>query len=585
MTMTAAASPRIGIAPSLEMRSSASGMRLFPDDIFNIADIVLDVARTDPNRIAVIEPDGVESSGKRKYKRYTYAQLSADIESVAPGLREIGVAEGTRIVCMTPPSYETAVLDFALQRVGATTMWIDPGVGYVKVGERLRSVSPEAFAGPALAHLGRMTFGWGPRFLKKAIVVGQPPLPGAYSLASLKRTAPSSPPKPKVTPDDPTVILFTTGSTGPAKPAYYPHRSFTALCRIVHESWRFEPGKPPVDISLFPAFFFIPITAGGTLVVPPINFARESPAKANPKAILEVINDCGVESAFASPVLLENIANYAIEHGIKTPTFRRAIGGGAPIIKRVKERLLAMMGPDGAAFSNYGASEAMPSTEMDGRETVSETWERTENGEGLCIGRPFTGVEIKIVRMSDGVVEKLSDTDEMPNGEIGEILVRGPHVSPRYYLDDASTRKNKIYGPNGEIWHRLGDAGHLDEKGRVWYCGRVSQRVKAKEAPLFSLNCEPIFDSHPAVRRSGLVGVPNGDGTDLPVICVELEPTTPSSQVDAIRTELLALAGKHRTTTPIKHVLFPKALPVDPRHNSKIERPALARWATENLVR
>jgi acyl-coenzyme A synthetase/AMP-(fatty) acid ligase len=157
-------------------------------------------------------------------------------------------------------------------------------------------------------------------------------------------------------------------------------------------------------------------------------------------------------------------------------------------------------------------------------------------------------------------------------------------VSPEYFQDPESTKKNKMYGANGEIWHRFGDAGYLDERGRLWYCGRVSQRVKGAAGPLFPLNVEPIFDAHPAVYRSGLVGIPNADGTHTPVICIELEPDAPSDH-DAIRKELLELAGKHRTTTQIKTVLFKNKLPVDPRHNSKIERPALSKWAAANMPR
>lgn len=558
-------------------------MKLFPNDIFNLANIVLDVARKDPERIAVIEPDGFDGNGKRKYKRFTYGQLSADAESIAPGLREMGIQERTRIICMTPPSYETTVIAIALHRVGAMTLWIDPAVGYLNVGERLRRINPEAFVGPAIAHLGRMTFGWGPRTLRKLIVIGKPAFfPGARSLDSLRRQAPANPPDPDVTPDDPTSVLYTTGSTGPAKPTLYLHRNMAHMYRVVHESWRFQPGKPPVDISIFPAFFTIPISAGGTMVVPPINFTRETPGKADPKAILEVINDCGVESCFASPVLLENMARYSVEHGLKTPTFRRAIGGGAPITARVKEALMAAMGPEGAVFSNYGATEALPSTEMDGRETLRETWAQTLKGAGLCVGRPFTGVEIKIVRMSDAPIPKIEDAEELPAGEIGEILVKSPHVSPGYYLDDESTRKNKIFGSNGEIWHRVGDAGYLDDQGRLWYCGRVSQRVKGKGGPLFSLICEPLFDAHPKVRRSGLVGIPNGEG-EVPVICAELEPGTSASEHETIRKELLAIATTRPVTQQIQHVLFPARLPTDPRHDSKIERPKLAKWATSQF--
>lgn len=555
---------------------------LMKDDIFDLAEIARETARVHPERIAVVEPAGRDAQGKRQYKRYTYRQLSADVESIAPGLREMGIAERTRIVCMTPPSYEAMVVGLALTRVGATTLWIDPSVGYLNVGERLRRIKPEAFVGIPLAHMGRLAFGWGPRLVRKSIVVGGS-FPGARTFDSLRREAPAAPQPPAVRPDDPAAVLYTTGSTGPAKPTLYLHRNFANLYRIVHESWRFEPeNKVAVDMAVFPAFFFIAVSAGGTMVVPPINFARQTPAKASPKALLEVINDCGVQSCFASPVLLENMARYAVEHGIKTPTFTRVIGGGAPIVARVKEALLAMMGPDGQVFANYGATEALPSTEMSAQETLGETWALTAQGAGLCVGRPFTGVTLKIVRMSDGVIPTLADAEELPAGEIGEILVNSPHVSPGYFLDDASTRKNKIFGPGGEVWHRLGDAGYLDAQGRLWYCGRVSQRVRAKAGPLFSLNCEPIFDAHPAVKRSGLVGVKDGE-FERPVICAELKAETPPSDQNRVRSELLALAAKSPATQAIKDVLFPKMLPVDPRHNSKIERPALAKWAAVHL--
>jgi olefin beta-lactone synthetase len=552
-------------------------------DIFNLAAVVLDVARENPTRTAVIEPDGVGADGKRRYKSYTYEQLSRDAEAIAPGLREAGIAEKTRIVCMTPPSYEACVLGLGLQRVGATTLWIDPSVGYLNVGERLRRLKPEAFAGIPVAHLGRIAFGWGPRFPKKTIVINGF-FPGAHTVSSLKRTPPAEPPQPNVTPDDPAAVLYTTGSTGPAKPTLYLHRNYSQLYRIVHESWRFDSDREiPVDMAVFPAFFFIALSAGGTMVVPPIDFPRETPAKADPRALLDVINDCGVHSCFGSPVLLENMARYAVAHGIKTPSFNRVIGGGAPIFGPVKKALLEMMGPEAQVVSNYGATEALPSTEMGAQEALAETWPMTQQGAGICVGRPFTGVELRIVEMSDGIIERLEQTRPLEAGAIGEILIKSTHVSPAYLDDPESTRKNKIYGPEGEIWHRIGDAGYFDAKGRLWYCGRVSQRVQGKTGPHFSLNCEPIFDAHPAVRRSGLVGVPHADAEE-PVICVELRKEY-KSQENSIRNELRALALQHPATQEIWQILFLKTLPTDPRHNSKIERPKLAKWAAKQLKR
>lgn len=555
-------------------------MKFLQDDIFNLADTVLEVARKYPTRIAVVEPDGFDATGKRKYKRYTYAQLSADAESVAPGLREMGIVERTRIVCMTPPSYEACVIGLALQRVGAMTLWIDPSVGHRNVAERLNRIKPEAFVGIPAALLGRTIFGWGPRFSKKTIVINGF-FPGAKTLTSLRRKAPENPPKPAVTPDDPAAVLYTTGSTGPAKPTLYLHRNYSALYRIVHQSWRFDPeNNPPVDMAIFPAFFFIALSGGGTMVVPPIKFPGETPAKANPKAVLDVINDCGVQTCFASPVLLENIARYAVHYNIKTPTLKRIIGGGAPIYVSVKRALLEMMGAEGEVFANYGATEALPSTEMSAQEALAETFPLTDQGAGLCVGRPFEGVEIRIIRIVDGVIDSIDQTETLLDGEIGEILVRGKHISPGYYLEPESDRKNKVPDPNGQ-WHRLGDSGYIDEKKRLWTCGRVGQRVKAKEGAVFPLLAEPIFDAHPQVQRSGLVGV-SRNGAEEPVICIQLKPEHKNSKQE-IRKSLLESAASHQATRLVKHVLFIDKLPVDPRHNSKIERPALAKWATRKL--
>lgn len=568
----------------------------FPNDIFNLADIVLRVAREDPERIAVIDLDGWEGLGKRRYVRHTYAELSADVESVAVGLRDMGIAERTRVVFMSPPSYETCVMGVALTRVGAFTIWIDPAVGYRNVAERLSRVKPEAFVGPVLAHLGRMTFGWGPRTMRKLIITGSPivpggrkvtglpPFPGARSIRSLRKPAPAQPAPPDVGPDDPSAVLYTTGSTGPAKPSLYPHRSFCQVFRNAHHSWGWDTGtEVPVDMAVFPAFLFIPISAGGTVVVPPIDFARQGPAQVNSAALIQVINDCKVKSFFAAPILIENLAREALARNLTMPLLERVIGAGAPISGPVEELLAAVTGPDAELAANYGATEAMPSTELSSREHLDGLWEKTEQGAGVCVGHPLPGVELRIIGIDDGVIDSVAQTTDPGPGQVGEILVRGAHVSPEYYLDPESTRKNKVPDPAG-TWHRFGDVGYLDADGRLWVCGRVSQRVRAAGGDVFPLQVEPLFDAHPQVRRSGLVGVP-GPGGERPVLCVELQAGVGRHEQDRLHGELLALAASSQVTRTIHTILFAKKLPVDPRHNSKIERSKLAKWAAAQLPR
>ncbi len=569
-------------------------MEPFPDNIFNLADIVLKVAREDPERIAVIDLDGWEGYATRRYKRHTYAELSADAESVAVGLREMGIAELTRIVCMAPPSYETCVIGVALTRVGAFSIWIDPAVGYRNIAERLRRVKPEAFLGTALAHLGRITFGWGPRDLRKLVLTGSPllpgartitespPFPGARSIRSLRKQAPADPEPPKVGPDDPCAVLYTTGSTGPAKPSLYLHRNFCQVFRNAHHSWRWDPdNEVPVDMAVFPAFLFIPISAGGTMVVPPIDFARQGPAQVDSAALIQVINDCQVGSFFAAPILIENLAREALARNLTMPSLKRVIGAGAPISGPVERMLSAVMAPDGELAANYGATEAMPSTEMGSREHLHGLWNMTEQGAGICVGYALPGVELKIIDIVDGPIDSIEETSELPTGQVGEILVRGEHVSPEYYLDPESTRKNKVPDPQG-AWHRFGDVGYLDAQGRLWVCGRVSQRVKAAGGNVFPLQVEPLFDAHPKVRRSGLVGVP-GPAGELPVLCVEVEPDVGKDKLAGLHRELLARAADSEMPNKIDAILFKRRLPVDPRHNSKIERPHLAKWAARQL--
>jgi acyl-CoA synthetase (AMP-forming)/AMP-acid ligase II len=249
------------------------------------------------------------------------------------------------------------------------------------------------------------------------------------------------------------------------------------------------------------------------------------------------------------------------------------IGGGAPIYARMTRALMQMMGEHGEVMSNYGATEALPSTELSGRESLRETWAGTAHGAGICVGRPFSEVEVRILRITDGPVASIDEATLYRPGEVGEIVVRGAHISPAYYGDEPNTLAHKIDAGDGTVWHRIGDAGYLDVEGRVWYCGRISQRVAGPEGPLFPLQVEPVFNEHPAVRRCGLI-----DAGGVPVVCVELEPSARSQRAN-LRAELLALAAAHPATRAIADVRILKRLPVDPRHNSKIDRARLARQA------
>ncbi len=553
-------------------------MSALDEGVFDLAGIVRDVALRHPTRVAVIEPK--QRGGRLSYERMSYQRLSREAESVAAGLREIGIREGTRVVYMAPPSFEAAVISVALSRVGATSLMIDPSVGYLNVAERLRRVSPEAMVGIPIAHAGRVAFGWGPRLMKHAIVVNGR-FPGAHTLASLRRAAPLEPERARVTPRDAAAVLYTTGSTGPAKPAEYLHSTFAAVHRVAHHSWAFSPDKIPVDLVAFPAFMTVALSFGGTCVVPPMDFVRQKPATAPAPEILTVINDCEVQSLFASPALLERLATHARDAGLKMPSLRRVIGGGAPLFPELMRQLTAVMGEGAEVCSNYGATEALPSTEISSREVLADKALRAR-GQGICVGRALPGVTVRVVPLTDGVLATTRADAELPVGEVGELLVSGENVSPRYFDDAASTAKNKAYDEGGQVWHRLGDVGYRDGAGRLWVLGRAGHVVRTERGLLFPMRAETLLDGHPDVRRSGLVGVASG-AHQQPVACVELRGKVARAERPRILRELLALLKTAEHSQHITRVLFSDGLPVDPRHNAKIERPKLAQWAAKQL--
>nr|MBA3250613.1 AMP-binding protein [Geodermatophilaceae bacterium] len=245
----------------------------------------------------------------------------------------------------------------------------------------------------------------------------------------------------------------------------------------------------------------------------------------------------------------------------------RVISAGAPVTPAVQRRFLALLGPEAEIHSPYGATEALPVTSIGSREVLA-------NPEpGICVGRAVPGVDLAVVPIVDDAPASM-DGSSVPPGEVGEIVVRGPNVTSSYAEDPTATAAAKVRWDEA-VAHRMGDLGYLDPGGRLWFCGRKAHRVLTAAGPLFTVPCEQVFNAHPAVFRTALVGV-GPPGAQEPVLCVELERTARRQRPTA---ELLALGARHERTAAIRTVLYHRGFPVDIRHNAKIDRVALARWA------
>jgi acyl-CoA synthetase (AMP-forming)/AMP-acid ligase II len=217
-------------------------------------------------------------------------------------------------------------------------------------------------------------------------------------------------------------------------------------------------------------------------------------------------------------------------------------------------------------------------------EVLGETRAATEQGAGVCVGRRFSGIEWRVVRIVDGPIRTIDNVEMLPDGEIGELIVRGDVVTSEYVNLPEATARAKI--ADGEkFWHRMGDVGYLDAVQRFWFCGRLMHRVATAQGTMFTIVCEAIFNTHPSVFRSALVGV-GPRGQQRPVMIVEPWPEKlprSAAQRDQLLAELRRLAAGNPRTASIGDFLIHPSFPVDIRHNAKIFREKLAVWAAKQL--
>lgn len=509
------------------------------------------------------------------WRHLTFRELHEESDALARGLARLGIGRGTRVILMVPPSLDFFALVFALFKLGAVLVLIDPGIGRRSLLRCLEEVRAEAFIGVPAAHLARAFFPSPFRTVRINVTVGPKLLWGGPSLASLRDPGPFE--MAETSPDELAAILFTSGATGVPKGAMYTHGIFDAQVRLLQGTYGIEPGE--VDLSTFPPFALFAPALGITSVIPDMD-ARH-PAKADPVKLAHAIFTQGCTSMFGSPALLDNLSRWAEKQSVTFSSLRRVLSAGAPVRFDILERMSRCIPKDAQVFTPFGATEALPVASIGSDEVLSETQARTRSGAGICVGRPVEGVTVRIVRLTDEPIEEWSEDLVLPDGEIGEITVKGPVVTRAYWAREDQTRLAKIR-EGDEVVHRMGDVGYFDEKGRLWMCGRKAQRVRAAEGPIFPVPVEQIFNQHPAVRRTALVGV-GEPGAQIPVLVVEPEADA-RIRPDVLVAELLALGEKFETSREVRHILVhPKPFPVDVRHNAKIHRELLASWAAKRL--
>jgi acyl-CoA synthetase (AMP-forming)/AMP-acid ligase II len=547
----------------------------------NVAGGLAEQARQRGNATAIHFPTGIKRMGAKKgqiqYEACSYQELDELSNTYARGLHEYGIARGARAALMMPPGLEFFAMFFAMFKAGVVPVLIDPGIGLKPLKHCLDEAAPEAFIGVTRAHAARAILSWAPESIRKFVTAG-PKLGWSgittNQLAGLGRRSSGSAME-KTRPGEMAAILFTSGSTGIPKGVVYRHRHFTSQVQMLKSA--FGIGSGEVDLPTFPPFALFDPALGMTTVIPWMNPTR--PAKADPKLLVQSIERFDVTNVFGSPALLRVLGDYVSSRGIKLPRIKRFISAGAAVPVDAIRKMKSALQSEVNIFTPYGATECLPVASISSHELDERVLWRTLNGEGICVGKAVAPNDLKIMAIRDDAVDHLDEQLILPTGVIGEVIVSGPTVTDAYWQREEQTRLAKITGENGSIWHRMGDAGYLDEAGKLWYCGRKSQRVEASGQTLFPDQVEAVFNAHPEVFRTALVH----SGGAGPVLCVELSSKAGKHRRERIRTDLLQIARGHRRFDSIQTILFHPGFPVDIRHNAKIGREKLGHWAAGKL--
>ncbi|PDW03384.1 fatty acid CoA ligase family protein [Candidatus Viridilinea mediisalina] len=548
----------------------------------NIARHLPAMARERPDQVAVVMGEGRDRAGITIYRRLSFAELDRVSDRYAWGLSGIGLTQGTRVLSMVPAGLPLISMTFALMKLGAVPILIDPAMGRRNLVKCIEECEPQAMVGVPRAHVARMLFPRAFKTVQRSIMVGSRLAPfGDFNLADLSPPLDAPFPLAPVHANDDAAIIFTTGSTGVPKGVLYSHGMFEAQVRLLRNLFQLEPGE--IEMPAFPLFALFNVALGCTSAIPPIDPTR--PASCDPAAVVECIQDQAVTSTFGSPAIWRKVTTYCLEKNIRLPTLRRVMMAGAPVPADLHERFRAILDPLADTHTPYGATEALPIASINGREVQAANAARGGDPlAGTCVGRAVPEVTLRIIPITDEAIATWDETLALPAYQVGEIVVKGPAVTHRYINRPEATAKAKI-AEGTTIWHRMGDLGYLDDEGRLWFYGRKSHRVETgpTHGTLYSEPVELVFNQNSAVARSALVGI-GPSGAQEPVVIIEPREVRIMRDPAAVKIligELRNLGARYPMTAPIQRFLLHPAFPVDIRHNAKIFREQLALWAAE----
>lgn len=524
----------------------------------NLAAVILADEQARANQLALVFP---ALDDRADDVRVTYGELRRRIAQFQTGIANAGLRPGDRVALLLPAGADFFALALALLASGQVIVVLDGRMDARRVIRALSVAGARAVVSvravlkrwplvPPLWRARRIAVdgrGFGVTSLE--VLIGR----GESEVAVLPRDG-----------ADPAMLSFTSGSTGRPKGAERTHGILSAQHLALKDHAPDRDGE--IDMPCFPAIVLHNLACGLTTVLPPIDLRH--PGQADARRVAAAIARFGVTSLSGAPAYMARLCDHLLAQRSPATTIRRVFIGGAPVGRRLCERVLAAF-PAAESEVVYGSTEAEPMTSVALHEVVAA------DGDGYLVGRAAPVADIALVDLPDEpprLDARGIDPHRVPDGASGEVVVRGPHVVRRYLGDDDATRRSKLPMPDGSVWHRTYDLARRDGAGRLWLTGRTSDVVLHRGRRVEPYPIEAAAGELPGVVAAALVSHARAEHGELLLQCA---PAI-AADVTAAARELLAARDLDGVAIETVH-----ELPMDARHNSKIDRPEL-RAARQN---
>lgn len=535
----------------------------------NVADQISTIAKELPNKRSVVATSGKDGFGQYRYVHYTFKQLEAKINSFSNALVDSGVKKGDKALLFVKPCLDFSALAFALFKVGAIPVFIDPGMGRKPFLEAIKNSKPKIIIGLPKVFVLKSLF---PRVFKSVKIQFVYAKASFFGVPSIIQKAKIKSPlfiSSNVEPGDTAAILFTSGGTGKPKGVVYGHDIFIAQTKALQAE--FSLTSDDIDVPGFPLFALFTLSMGMTSVIPDMDPSK--PAKADPKALLQIIEDQSATFAAGSPAIWKKLGEYTSQNEITIPTLKYLVMFGAPIAPFMHRNFSNTL-ISGDTYTPYGATESLPVANAKGSLILGRYENDILAGRGMYVGKAVPGVVVKIIEALDGPLENYNDAKFLGPNEIGEILVHSPTTTKSYYELPKASEEAKVWDENGRVWHRMGDMGFLDEDSSLWFCGRKAHVVKTVEKTFYSVQVEAVFNAHPQIEKCALIEKEGGAALAIQRVDGK-ESLSPTLKNEFIK-DLKELRDCKEHTQGVDRFFLLKEFPVDIRHNIKIDRKKVA---------